>query len=174
MLIDFFNEHILACIVLILAIAVLIFILTVTIIKAVKRNNQIKLEKMLSEIPVIPDEEVAVTEIVHENRREGKAELIWVREQSFATENAQAEVEEIVKEEKKAVKAASKAESKSTTKTKTSEKSKKTTTKSTTAKTTSKQTKKPSGKWVIREKGEGEFIAFFLYLLASFHNLHFK
>ncbi len=120
-------------------------------------SNQAKLEKMFTEIPIITDEEVAVTEIVHENRREGKAELIWVREQSFATGGNQTENVEVEREEKKPVKTASKTESKSTTKT--AEKTKKTATKSSASKTTAKQ-KKAVGKWVIREKGEGEFIAF--------------
>ncbi len=163
MFIDFLKENYLACIVVALATIIMIFILSVAIIQSIKKRNQAKLEKMLTEIPVIPDEEVAVTEMVHENRREGNAELIWVREQSLG-ENNQGEpisINEDVKpkkEEKKTVKTVSK----STTKSKTAETAKKTATKpkKTTSSSTAKQTKKVVGKWVVREKGEGEFVSF--------------
>ncbi|MBR2384710.1 MAG: YegP family protein [Clostridia bacterium] len=163
MFIDFLKENYLACIVVALATIIMIFILSVAIIQSIKKRNQAKLEKMLTEIPVIPDEEVAVTEVVHENRREGNAELIWVREQSLG-ENNQGEpisINEDVKpkkEEKKTVKTVSK----STTKSKTAETAKKTATKpkKTTSSSTAKQTKKVVGKWVVREKGEGEFVSF--------------
>lgn len=154
MFIDFLKEHYLACIVVALALIIMVFILTVVIIKAVKKRNQAKLEKMLTEIPVIPDEEVAVAEVVHENRREGNAELIWVREQAVSEDNSTANVEESVKEEKKTAKT-TKATAKTTAK-KTTEKTQKTTT----TKSTTKPAKKVVGKWVVKEKGEGEFVAF--------------
>ena len=154
MLIDFFKEHYVACIVVAIAIILMVFILTVVIIKAVKMRNQAKLEKMLTEIPVIPDEEVAVAEVVHENRREGNAELIWLREQAVE-DSSTAAVEESVKEEKKTSKT-TKTTAKTTAVKKTAEKTKKTTT----TKTATKPTKKVVGKWVVKEKGEGEFVAF--------------
>ncbi len=156
MFIEFLKEHYLACTVVALATVIMIFILSVVIVKAVKKRNQQKLEKMLTEIPIIPDEEVAVTEAVHENRREGNAELIWVREQAFGlNENTTKEEAEMKVEEKKAVKATSKSSTKATAK---SEKPKKTTEKA--AKDSEKKTKKVVGKWIVREKGEDEFVAF--------------
>ena len=83
MFLEKLKEHYLAYSIVALAIIILILILTVVIVKAIKKRNQEKLEKMLADIPIIPDEEVAVTVAVHENRREGDAELKWVREQSF-------------------------------------------------------------------------------------------
>ena len=158
MFIDFLKEHYIACLVVALAVLIMIFILTVVIVSSIKKRNQAKLEKMLAEIPVIPDEEVAVAEVVHENRREGNAELIWLREQTVSADNATEDATEEVKEEKKSVKTVSKTAK--TTAKKTTEKTKKTTTKSSTTKATTKQTKKAVGKWVVREKGEGEFVAF--------------
>lgn len=161
MFLEKLKEHYLAYSVVALAIIILILILTVVIVKAIKKRNQEKLEKMLADIPIIPDEEVAVAVAVHENRREGDAELKWVREQSFGlvSENEKDSTKEednMKKEENKTVKTVSKAK---TSKAKT-EKPEAKAKKSTTAKSTAKQTKKAVGKWVVREKGEGEFVAF--------------
>ena len=164
-MIEFLKEHYLACIVVALALMVMVLILTIVIVKAVKRRNQAKLEKMLTEIPVIPDEEVAITAEVPENRREGDAELKWVKDQSFGLNGATAkentsEETEVKKEEKKTVKTVSKPATKKTTKAKTEKTETKKTTAKTATKTTAKTAKKALGKWVVREKGESEFVAF--------------
>ena len=122
MFIEFLKEHYLACIVVFLALAIFVFILTVVIVKAIKKQSQARLERMLAEIPIIPDEEVATTEVVHENRREGNAELIWVREQSFGEVKANIHIEaagnEDQKQEKKPIKTVSKTTDKTSSKTK--------------------------------------------------------
>ena len=162
MFIEFLKEHYLACLVVFLALAIFVFILTVVIVKAIKKQSQARLERMLAEIPIIPDEEVATTEVVHENRREGNAELIWVREQSFGEVKANIHIEaadnEDQKQEKKPIKTVSKTTDKTSSKTKTDTKEKKTAAKTT--KSTTKQPRKVVGKWVVREKGEGEYVAF--------------
>ena len=108
---------------------------------------------MLAEIPIIPDDEVAVTEVVQENRREGNAELIWVREQALAdSKNSANEQVEPKKETKKSAKTTVKEDSKTTKAT--------TKVKKTVDGDTPKKSKKVAGKWVIKEKGEEEFVAF--------------
>ena len=105
MFIDFFKEHYIACVVAILAISIMFYILTVVIIRTIKMRNQAKLEKMLTEIPIIPDEEVAVAEVVHENRRKGNAELIWIREHALGENTNAKEQTQIVEEQNESVNA---------------------------------------------------------------------
>ena len=163
MFLEKLKEHYLAYSVVALAVIVMLVIIAIVVVKLAKKKNQEKLEKMFTDIPIIPDEEVAVTEAVHENRREGDAELKWVREQSFGlteeNENTNEE-SDMKKEEKKTIKTVSKPATKASAKAKTAEKEKKVVEKKTAPKTTAKTAKKAVGKWIVREKGEGEFVAF--------------
>ena len=163
MFLEKLKEHYLAYSVVALAVIVMLVIIAIVVVKLAKKKNQEKLEKMFTDIPIIPDEEVAVTEAVHENRREGDAELKWVREQSFGlneeNENTNEETD-MKKEEKKTIKTVSKPATKASAKAKTAEKEKKVVEKKTAPKTTAKTAKKAVGKWIVREKGEGEFVAF--------------
>lgn len=169
-MIDFIRDNLVACIVVGISFAVLILIITVVVVKEVKKRHQANLDKMLTDIPIISEAEVAVTE-TPQGVRGGDADLKWVREQSFGKENiaeddlqssqtGDNQMKKTKEDEKKVVakakttKTASKPEPKTTAKTPTKKvEAKKTTAGKTTA-------KKVVGKWVVREKGEGEFVAF--------------
>ena len=169
-MIDFIRDNLVASIAVGITFAVLILIITIVVVKAVKRRHQENLDKMLTDIPIIPETEVAVTE-TPQGVRSGAADLKWVREQSFGKENiaeddlqssqtGDNQMKKTKEDEKKVVakakptKTASKPEPKTTAKTPTKKvDAKKTTASKTTA-------KKVVGKWVVREKGDGEFVAF--------------
>ena len=166
-LIEFVRQNWLACLIAVIALTVALIIVTTVIIRLVKKRNLEKLEKMITENPVTSEDEIAVTDSEEQSKREGDADLKWVREQSFGNDTK--EDVEVKKEQKKTAK-----------KTETTKSSKSDETVKTTAKTTAKKstpTKEPAkktatkttaktapkkavGKWVVREKGEGEFVSY--------------
>ena len=172
---QFVLDNLLACIALVVVVGIFIAIVTIVIVKEVNRRNQEKLEKSMMDIPVIADDEVAVTDGRDETVRKGDADLKWVREQSFGidgqmeqtakaeNDNGENNMAKTTKEEKKVTpKKAVKAEAEKATKPETKKApAKKETAKKESAKTT---TKKAVGKWVVKEKGEGEFVS---YLYAN-------
>lgn len=147
-LIEFIQQNWLACLIAVLVFAVALAIITTVIVRQVKKRNLEKLEKMITENPVATEDEIAVADNGEQQKREGDADLKWVREQSFGdSESYTKENGEVKKDEKKTTK---KATAKSNT-------DKKETPKKTAVKTAAK---KAVGKWVVREKGDGEFVSY--------------
>ena len=164
---EFLIENWVACLSLFVVIAVFIAIVAVVIVKQVDRRYQEKLERSMMDIPVIADDEVAVTVDSDEAVKKGDADLKWVREQSFAVANQEenndgepTKMKKTKDEEKKVAtkktatkKTAPKSEPKKASPADKKEPVKKDGAKKATA-------KKAVGKWVVREKGEGEFVSY--------------
>ncbi|MBQ7374092.1 MAG: YegP family protein [Clostridia bacterium] len=157
-LIEFIKQNWLACLIAVLTVAVALFIVVTVIVRLVKKRNLENLEKMITENPVTTEDEIAVTASADETKRDGDADLKWVREQSL--ENSTNEEIEVKKDEKKTTKKSETTKKTAKTTTKKSEQTKESTKKSATKTTAKTAPKKAVGKWVIREKGDGEFVSY--------------
>ena len=79
LLIEFVRQNWLACLIAVIALTVALIIVTTVIIRLVKKRNLEKLEKMITENPVTSEDEIAVTDSEEQSKREGDADLKWVR-----------------------------------------------------------------------------------------------
>ncbi|MBE5741711.1 MAG: DUF1508 domain-containing protein [Clostridiales bacterium] len=168
-LLEFIKQNLIACGAVFVAFAVLILIIVMLIIGRAKKSGRDEIAKLIADIP-IEEDEVAVCDANENQTRTGDADLKWLRDQSFACEEiAVTETDEnTTKEENKMAKTTTKATEKAVTKKKTVETKTKAPVKVTSAtekikaaaSKSAKPAKKAIGKWVVREKGDGEFVSY--------------
>ena len=176
---QFIMDNLIACIAVAVVFSAFITIVAIVIVKEVNRRNQEKLEKSMMDIPVIADDEIAATDSGEENVRKGDADLKWVRVQSFEladetdktataeNDNGEDTMAKKTKEEEKKVTAKKAPAKKVAPKAEEPKKAVKADVKKAPEK--KEPAKKPTakktvGKWVVKEKGEGEFVS---YLYAN-------
>ena len=171
-IVEFIKNNYIVCIIVLGVTLIIGAVIAVILVKESRRKSRDKLEKIMSSMDIVYEDEIAVTEAVPQPK--GDADFKWLREQTFGKdcfpeqEKTKDEVSDVKKtkvEEKKPVKEVKKAEVK-TKKTAPVKAEVKKTEKPATKKTAPEKTavkatpKKAVGKWVVREKGEGEFVAF--------------
>lgn len=197
---DFIKDNLVACIAVGGAVVILIVIIIVAlIVSKVKKRRMDELEKMVSNVPIMTDDEdVAVADGEVVNGRKGDADFKWLRvaclgeddsiseeKNKTSEENAMAKetvkkktttvkeepkTKETVKKTSKTVKKEAKPKAEPKAKETVKKATQKTATKATETKaqpktavkeeSKTKTTKKAVGKWVVRDKGEGEFVSF--------------
>ena len=146
-MVAFIKTHYIEFIIGFCLLVALLINLVCIIVKRIKRKNLDNLEKILENIPIIPvsKEDSATWQV--EVQRGGDADLKWLRVQTFGDGVAvTSEEDEMAKEENKA-KSTVKVTKVETSKLKKDDDVKKT-------------AKKVVGKWLVREKGEDEFVAY--------------
>ena len=158
-MVEFIQQNLIACIVVAIAIIVLCVIAVMLAISFAKRTGRDEIEKLVANIPVTYEDDVAVTESCDTARKCKNADLKWVREQAFdwqeITKDIEKEGTNMAKENVKNDAQKKPAVKKTATKVATATEK----IKATVAKQV-KPTKKAVGKWIIREKSEGEFVSY--------------